>query len=119
MCAVREGKFFFYLQPQVDLQSGEIIGAEALARGIGENGEVIFPDSFVPVLENNHGIIDLDLLILERVCQNMRQRLDCGKPVIRTSVNLSRQHIWNNNAAKILDGIVKKYQIPPSSSCLS
>ena len=42
----------------------------------------------------------------------MRQRLDCGKPVVRTSVNLSRQHIWNNNAAKILDGIVKKYQIP-------
>ena len=113
MCALKEGRFFFYLQPQVDLQSGEIIGAEALARGIGENGEVIFPDSFVPVLENNHGIIDLDLLILERVCQNMRQRLDCGKPVVRTSVNLSRQHIWNNNAAKILDGIVKKYQIPP------
>lgn len=113
MCAVKKGKFSFYLQPQVDLTSGEIIGAEALARGIGENGEVIYPDAFVSVLENNHGIIDLDHLILERVCQNMRQRLDCGKPVVRTSVNLSRQHIWYTDSARILDNIVKRYQIPP------
>ena len=84
-----------------------------MARGIGENGEVIYPDAFVSVLENNHGIIDLDHLILERVCQNMRQRLDCGKPVVRTSVNLSRQHIWYTDSARILDNIVKRYQIPP------
>lgn len=113
MHAMDEGRFLFYLQPQVDIETGEIVGAEALARQRGENGEILGPNAFVPILEKNHKIVNLDYMVLEQVCQHLRARLDRGEPVVHTSINLSRQHIWNLQTADHLHAVVSKYQIPP------
>lgn len=112
MSAIKEERFLFFLQPQVDLKTGKIVGAEALARGIDKDGNVTFPDAFVSVLERNHHIVDLDCLILEKVCRYIRERLDRNEPVVRTSVNLSRQHLWDMNSADRLNEIVNRYKIP-------
>lgn len=113
MQALAEKRFNFYLQPQVDLQTGEIIGAEALARRLDINGKILYPDSFVAVLEQNGGIVKLDFLILEKVCQYLRARLDKGKNVVRTSVNLSRLHVRDLKTADRLHDIVCRWHIPP------
>lgn len=110
--ALLEDRFCFYLQPKVDLTSGEIIGAEALARRIGKNGEIFSPDTFLETMENSGTIIELDRIICRQVCEYISDRLKKGQPVVRTSVNLSRLHIQDPSAADELHSIVTMYNVP-------
>lgn len=110
---VREQRFCFYLQPKVDLTNGRIIGAEALARRIEQDGTVIYPDSFLPVMESSGTVVELDLLICRQVCAFLSGRIRQGLPVVRTSVNLSRLHIKNKDTASSLHAIAQEYQISP------
>ncbi len=111
--ALHEKRFLFYLQPKIDLTSGQIVGAEALARRVGIDGNVIYPDSFLSIMEQNGSILELDYFILEGVCSYLSERIKKGLPVVKTSVNLSRLHIKERDAAKRLHAIVQSYQIPP------
>jgi len=110
--ALNEGHFSFYLQPQVDLTSGEIVGAEALARGFRPDGQMISPAVFIPIFEKNGLILKLDYLILEQVCRHIRNRLDAGKPVIQISINLSRLHLGKQDTAERIHEIVERYETP-------
>lgn len=109
--ALKEGRFCFYLQPKVNLITGEIIGAEALARRLDINGNIFTPDSFLKIMESNGSVLDLDYLIFEQVCRHIGERLEKGLPVVRTSVNLSRLHIQNPNTVKNFNAIAKKYRV--------
>jgi EAL domain-containing protein (putative c-di-GMP-specific phosphodiesterase class I) len=111
--ALHENRFSFYLQPKVDLLTGQIIGAEALARRFDSDGKVIYPDSFIPIMEENGSIVDLDLMIFEKVCEFIEERLQKGFPVVCTSVNLSRLHIQDMETAHRLHSIAQKHHIPP------
>ena len=71
-------------------------------------------DMFLPVMEENGSVVELDRMILREVCVNMRGRLDKGLPVVQTSVNLSRLHIQEWDAAQRLHAIVQEYGIPAS-----
>ena len=112
--ALRDARFFFYLQPKVDLTTGEIIGAEALARRRDDGGEIVPPDCFLPLMESNGSIVELDLLICREVCAFMAERIRQGLPVVCTSVNLSRLHIQDPGTADKLHAIASEYRIPPS-----
>ncbi len=109
---LKEERFTFFLQPQNDMNTGEIIGAEALARGYRPDGEMVYPDVFIPVLEENGSIVELDLLIIRQVCEHLSERLKQGLPVVKTSVNLSRIHAYTHNTAERINGIVSAYKIP-------
>lgn len=111
--ALQENRFCFYLQPKVDLTNGEIIGAEALARRVGKNGEVIYPDTFLEAMESNGAIIKLDRSICRQVCEFLAERIHKDLPVVCISVNLSRLHIEEPGAADELHAIVEEYQVPP------
>lgn len=111
--ALQQECFCFFLQPKVDLKTGEIHGVEALVRQQGENGELISPDKFLPMMESNGSIVELDLLVCRQVCRFMAERIKRGLPVVRTSVNLSRLHTQNPDAAEKLHAIALQYAIPP------
>ncbi len=112
MLALSEKRFTFYLQPQVDLHTGEIIGAEALARGFDPDGHYFSPARFIPHLERNGSIVDLDYLILEQVCKHIRERLDHNDPIVPISVNLSRLHLNHPDTGTHIHSLVEKYHIP-------
>lgn len=111
--SLQNKRFTFFLQPKVNLLNGQIIGAEALARRVTPEGGVIYPDRFLSIMEGNGSIVELDILILEQVCEHIADRLSNGLPVVRTSVNLSRLHIQNPDTATRLHAIVDKHNIPP------
>ncbi|WP_455617775.1 EAL domain-containing protein [Eisenbergiella sp.] len=110
--SLREERFLFYLQPKVDLETGRIIGAEALARRVGRDGSIIYPDAFLPVMETNGSIVELDMLIYRKVCSFLAERREKRLPVVQTSVNLSRLHIHNPETADIIHSIAQAYEIP-------
>lgn len=111
--ALEEKRFGFYLQPKVELLTGKIVGAEALARRFTRSGEVIYPDTFLPVMEENGTVAELDFLILRGVCEHLARRLAEGLPVVPVSVNLSRPRIERPDTARRLEATVSEYGIPP------
>lgn len=111
--ALHENQFCFFLQPQVSLLTGEIVGAEALTRRIGKDGEMISPSQFLAIMEDFGAVVELDLMILRQVCSYMANRMEQKLPVVRTAVNLSRLHAHNPSSAAHLDAIAREYAIPP------
>ncbi|MDO4545205.1 MAG: GGDEF domain-containing protein [Bacillota bacterium] len=111
--AMRERRLCFYLQPKVNIKTGEILGAEALVRGIARNGQIVGPGYFLPIMESEGSIIDLDFMVCEQVCEHMALRREKKLPIVCTSVNLSRLHLYEEDTAERLHEIVSSYDIPP------
>lgn len=106
-------EFCFYLQPKVNLHTGKVIGAEALARWIKKDGTIIYPNDFIPIMEENQSITELDLLIYRQVCKYLKKRIMDNAEPIPISVNISRMHIYQSNVASRIHAIAVEYQIPP------
>ena len=111
--ALANEEFVPYYQPKVDVNTGRIVGGEALCRWI-HDGKVIPPIEFIPALEQTNDICKLDLYMLEHVCRNQRAWLDGGedRKLVPMSINFSRKHIMNTDLPDIIEGIMDKYRIP-------
>ncbi|MDO4863446.1 MAG: GGDEF domain-containing phosphodiesterase [Ruminococcus sp.] len=109
--ALENGEFKVYYQPKTDIQSEEVIGAEALCRWEHE-GAVIMPSDFIPILEQSSDICKLDFYMLEQVCRDIRRRLDEGKRVVRVSVNLSRKNMMDADLPEHVIDVVDKFRVP-------
>lgn len=107
-------EFEVYYQPKIDLVTGAVAGAEALVRWNRPEQGLIPPDQFIPLFEENGFIVPLDYYVLERVCQQLRSRLDAGKPIVPVSVNFSRSHFSKDVLARVLIETANAYHISPS-----
>lgn len=87
--AMEHEDFKLYLQPKVDLQTGEVKEAEALVRWIDPVKGMIPVGEFLPELEKNGLIGDLDLYMFEHVCRVINRWIDLYGKKIKISVNLS------------------------------
>jgi diguanylate cyclase (GGDEF)-like protein/PAS domain S-box-containing protein len=87
--AVEKQQLQVYFQPQIDIKTGQIIGAEALVRWHDPVHGHITPDKFIPIAEQSGAIIALGEWVLRETCRIGRQWLDQGLPAIRLAVNVS------------------------------
>ena len=76
-------------QPQVEIASGKICGAEALLRWQNVRGQNIPPDRFIPVAEYSHLIIELGEWVLRSACEQLGEWDRAGVSGLRMSVNVS------------------------------
>ena len=111
--ALARKEFLVYYQPKVCMDNNRISGCEALVRWNHE-GSVISPADFVPVLENEGLICDLDFYVLERVCENIRDWIDNDIIPAKVSVNFSKLHLRNENLVDDIMQVITKYKINPS-----
>ena len=109
--ALNNYEFHAYYQPKVNVETGRIIGAEALCRWI-RDGRIIPPMDFIPILERNTDIFRLDFYMLDLVCKNIRKWLDEGKNVVRISINCSRKHLADPELLDKIVSIINRYDIP-------
>ena len=107
-----EHQFVVYLQPKVDLQSGEVIGAEALIRWNHPTMGFISPGDFVPIFEKNGLITKIDYFVWDTVCQFLQESIANGIVPIPISVNISRVDLFNINLISCFEEFLKKYNIP-------
>lgn len=112
--ALLNNEFKVYFQPKFSLKSRKIVGAEALVRWVKPNGIIVPPDSFVPLLEKNGFIINIDFYVYEDVCRYLAKRIEEGRPIVPVSVNVSRIHMLMHDFSHKMFEIVKKYKIDPS-----
>ena len=109
--ALANGEFIAYYQPKVNLLYNKLIGAEALCRWM-RDGQIIPPDSFIPVLERSRKICELDYAMLKRVCLDLKEWIDEGRTVVPVSVNFSRKHLTNLNLADDICSIADSIGVP-------
>ena len=116
LAAIEEGlqkeEFTFFAQPQCNIATGQIVGAEALVRWQKPDGEVLLPGGFIPVLEKNKMIDRLDRYVWEKVCQWLRGWIDQGYSPVPISINVSRIDIFEMDVPKYIFSLLEKYQIP-------
>ena len=109
---LEKGEFTFFAQPQCNIATGQIVGAEALVRWQKPDGEVLLPGGFIPVLEKNKMIDRLDRYVWEKVCQWLRGWIDQGYSPVPISINVSRIDIFEMDVPKYIFSLLEKYQIP-------
>ena len=111
MGAIKNEEFIIHYQPKVDIETKQIVGAEALCRW-QRDGRVIPPDEFIPILELNAFVSDLDFYVLDHVCRDMVRWLNEGRKPVRVSVNFSRKHLVDIDLTDHIITIIDKYNIP-------
>lgn len=108
---IEQDEFIFYIQPQVDIEQNKIVGGESLVRWQhGEKG-MIPPNVFIPVMEKNGLVADLDQIVWEKVCIWIRSCLDRGYHPVPISINVSRIDIFSLDVPKYITSLVEKYDI--------
>ncbi|KAF2407844.1 putative bifunctional diguanylate cyclase/phosphodiesterase [Pseudomonas antarctica] len=105
--ALQRNEFTLHYQPKLDLNSGQIVGAEALVRWHQPDHGWIYPSAFIPVAEDSGLIVPLSQWVLCQACEQARAWQAAGLPHICISVNISaidfRQRHFVANLAAILE----------------
>lgn len=109
--ALAGGEFCVWYQPQVDMRTGRVCGAEALVRWERPDGNVVPPGQFIPALEESGQIIRLDWEVLRQVCRDLRDARERGIQIAPVSVNLSRAHMDQDRAADHVVKMMRSYKI--------
>ena len=110
--AIDEDQFLMYLQPKYSISKNKIIGAEALVRWINPERGMIFPDQFIPVIEENGSVVQVDHYIWRRACMFIKKCIDQGIEPCPISVNVSRVHLRGDDCPQIISDMVKDAGIP-------
>lgn len=110
---LKEKEFRAYLQPKLSLQTKKIIGFEALARWQIHDGNMIYPDEFIPVAEHTGKIIEIEDMILEEVLKWLFNRKYLNLPLYQVAVNASPQHFYKKDFVDNLVAKLRQYQIDP------
>lgn len=112
--AITERHFTMYLQPKYSIAQNRIIGAEALVRWIHPKRGMIYPNQFIPIIEENGFIKKVDYYIWEEACRFIKKCEEEGIVSCPISVNMSRVHLRDDECIKVLTDMIENYQIPKS-----
>lgn len=106
-------EYLLYLQPKMNLRTGQVDEAEALVRWHPTGHGIIYPDQFIPIFEENGFCIQLDLYMVEQVCKLLRTWMEAGIPPIAISVNQTKALFVKEDYVERLLAITQQYDIPP------
>lgn len=112
--AIKTGAIELFLQPKFDLETREIIGAEALTRWRNPDGTYKMPYEFIDVLENVGYITQLDLYIYEQSLKCLARWKEEGKKLVPVSINFSRKHNNNPDFVDNISRLAEKYGVDKS-----
>lgn len=108
--ALQNDEFDIQYQPQLDVESGKIVGVEALIRLQTEERGFISPADFVPILEETGLIVDVGYKIFEKSVQQQVAWANSGL-TLRVGINLSAVQFQSPDLSQRIVNIVKKYPI--------
>jgi EAL domain-containing protein (putative c-di-GMP-specific phosphodiesterase class I)/DNA-binding NarL/FixJ family response regulator len=89
LAALENSEFLLYYQPQISLQTGELVGAEALIRWQDPIRGLVPPNEFIPAAESTGAIIPISRWVLQTVCEQSLLWQRQGLPGIKLAVNIS------------------------------
>jgi diguanylate cyclase (GGDEF)-like protein/PAS domain S-box-containing protein len=111
--AISENEFELYYQPQIDIESYQIIGMEALIRWNHPKRGLLAPGEFIPAAEDNGSIVAIGEWVLREACRQNKQWQDEGLPCIPVSVNLSTRQFLQSNLIDRVKNILLETKLNP------
>lgn len=112
--ALENKEFKVYLQPKFNLNTNNLIGAEALVRWITDDNKIIYPDKFIPLFEKNGFCVDLDFYMIEEVCKIINEMKQHGIEPIPISINQSKLIFYQVEYISKIKSIINNYKIDSS-----
>ncbi|MDO4546994.1 MAG: EAL domain-containing protein [Clostridia bacterium] len=110
--ALAAGQFEAYLQPQFEIGTSALVGAEVLVRWNHPEQGLISPGAFIPIFEKNGFISKLDQYIREKTLKIIKGWMDAGKNVVPLSINVSRSEIIQDGFFENLIKSIESYGVP-------
>ena len=113
--ALEAGEFALLYQPQIDVESMEIIGIEALLRWKHPERGVILPEDFIGIAEERGLILKMGEWVLRQACLDARRFHDRGLSRFRVAVNLSARQFRDPSLGAAVRSALQESGIPPES----
>jgi EAL domain-containing protein (putative c-di-GMP-specific phosphodiesterase class I) len=115
--AIERRELILEYQPQVNLASNAVVGAEALVRW-KRGGEIVSPASFIPIAEESHLIVAIDEWVLDKVCRQIVAWDKAGVPQVRVSINVSARHFRKPDMVADILAIIREHDVAPERLCI-
>lgn len=113
--AIKNDGISVVYQPQVNADTGEIYGYEALMR---LKDYKISPARFIPIAEESGRIIKIARILTEKVIRQMDEWRSHGIPLYKVSINYSYGQISDDTYVDFLEELLEQYAIPPELVCI-
>ncbi len=111
--ALVRGEFVLHYQPQVDFESGCIVGLEALIRWNSREQGLVSPISFITIAEETGLIVPIGEWVLRTACAQNMVWQELGYPLLRMAVNISARQFREPNFIKLVVGILQETGMAP------
>lgn len=111
--ALKQSEFQLYYQPQVDLRTGQVIGAEALVRWYHPEWGIVSPGKFIPIAEETGLIIPLGEWVLRSACQQAKDWHQQFSRRLKVAVNLSAHQFDQLDLAQTILEILANTDLAP------
>jgi diguanylate cyclase (GGDEF)-like protein len=112
--ALERGELEMFYQPQVDIATHQIIGAEALMRWNHPERGFLSAGEFLPFAEESGLIMPISNWMLEAICRDLLEWRSCSGDALRLSINISPQYLDRGDFFEKLNQALIRHQIPPS-----
>jgi diguanylate cyclase (GGDEF)-like protein len=111
--AMERNELLLHYQPKVNLETGRIVGAEALLRWQHPEWGLIAPERFIPIAEETGLIVQIGAWVIRTACNQARQWQDAGLPPVIMSVNLSARQFRQESFVKVVTQILHETGLKP------
>lgn len=113
--AARNDEFTIYYQPQLDVETGKIIGAEALIRWNHPEKGLVMPTEFIPLAEESGKIIQIGDWVFKKVFKDAHEIIEGmnGFPLKHIAINVSTVHFMDPHFIENLLLLVQEYNVDP------
>ena len=113
MLAIEREEFVLHYQPQIDMETGRLIGVEALVRWQHPARGLVLPEHFIPIAEDTGLILPIGELVLKYACRQMAEWSCEGVHPFRMAVNLSARQFRQENLPRMLEELIAATGIDP------
>ena len=113
--AIERQEFEVWYQPQLNLATGGLIGAEALVRWRDPERGLIPPNEFIPLAESTGMIIPIGEQVLRQVCQDIAKWQTSNLNPGKVGVNVAGPQLFRSDFIGLLCDVIEKFAIPPSA----
>lgn len=111
--AVEREEWVLHYQPQIDMDTGKIVGVEALIRWEHPLYKLIPPGEFIPLAEETGLIVPIGEWVLKEACLQNKLWQDMGFPKVRIAVNLSTAQFMKKNLCKTVEKVLQETGLEP------
>jgi diguanylate cyclase (GGDEF)-like protein len=111
--ALEREEFVIYYQPQIGVETGQIVGVEALVRWQHPARGLVLPEEFIPAAEETGLIVPLGCWVLRTACAQMKAWQNDGVPPFRLAVNLSMRQFHQPDFVRMVAEVLRDTGLDP------